>query len=245
MNGAGGIVWLRWHGFVLRESLGLSLAISLLLVVLALGARHLIARPGQADSRLRTLVEVLYTLARDAVAEVVPPAHIQRVLPFISTLWLFILVANLAGLVPGLSSPTGDLSVTAALAVLVFFAVHAYGIRAAGLRAYLRQYLSPGPILLPFHIVSEITRTLALAIRLFGNIMSLEMAALLLLLVAGLLVPVPLLLLHVVEALVQAYIFGMLALIYIGGGLEAAQASEAATPRAPAGPAITNKKEST
>ena len=75
-------------------------------------------------------------------------------------------------------------------------------------------------ILLPFHIISEISRTLALAVRLFGNIMSLELAALLVLLVAGLLVPIPLLMLHVVEALVQAYIFGVLALVYIAGGLE-------------------------
>jgi F-type H+-transporting ATPase subunit a len=85
---------------------------------------------------------------------------------------------------------------------------------------YLRHYLSPTPVLLPFHIVSEISRTIALAVRLFGNIMSLEMAALLILLVAGFLAPVPILMLHIVEALVQAYIFGMLALIYIGGGIQ-------------------------
>jgi len=87
----------------------------------------------------------------------------------------------------------------------------------------LRHYLSPSPILLPFHLISEITRTVALAVRLFGNIMSLEMAALLILLVAGFLVPIPILMLHIIEALVQAYIFGMLALIYIAGGLEAQQ----------------------
>ena len=91
---------------------------------------------------------------------------------------------------------------------------------AHGLRAYARHYIEPNPILLPFHIVSEISRTIALAVRLFGNIFSLEMAALLILLVAGFLVPVPVLLLHIVEALVQAYIFGMLALIYIGGGIQ-------------------------
>ena len=84
----------------------------------------------------------------------------------------------------------------------------------------MRHYLEPNPILLPFHIVSEISRTIALAVRLFGNIFSLEMAALLILLVAGFLVPVPVLLLHIVEALVQAYIFGMLALIYIAGGIQ-------------------------
>jgi F-type H+-transporting ATPase subunit a len=224
MNGAGGVVWWRFHGFVLTESLGLSVALGALLVALAILAGRRLAAPGP-QGRFGTSVEVAYTLMRDAVAEVVPADQVPRVLPFVGTLWLFVLAANLVGLVPGLSAPTGDLSVTAALALLVFLAVHVYGIRAAGLRAYLRHYLSPSPILLPFELVSEITRTLALAIRLFGNMMSLEMAALLVLLVAGLLVPVPLLLLHVVEALVQAYIFGMLALIYIGSGLEAARAA--------------------
>ena len=231
MSGAGSVVWWHFHGFVLTESLGLSVAISALLVLVAvLAGRRFVATGPQG--RLAQAVEVAYTLMHDAVAEVVPPGDVPRVLPFVGTLWLFVLVANLAGLIPGLSSPTGDLSVTAALALLVFLAVHYYGIRAAGLRAYLRHYLSPSPILLPFELVSEVTRTLALAIRLFGNMMSLEMAALLVLLVAGLLVPVPLLLLHVVEALVQAYIFGMLALIYIGSGLEAARAA-ASSPSEP------------
>ncbi len=81
----------------------------------------------------------------------------------------------------------------------------------------------PSPILLPFHLISEITRTVALAVRLFGNMMSLELAAMLILLVAGFLAPVPILMLHIVEALVQAYIFGMLALIYVAGGMLAQQ----------------------
>jgi len=141
-------------------------------------------------------------------------------MPFILTLWTFLVAANLVGLIPGLHSPTRDPSATAALAVLVFLSVHWFGIRAQGLRTYLRHYLSPSPILLPFHIVSEITRTLALAVRLFGNMMSLEMAALLVLLVAGFLAPIPLLMLHIVEALVQAYIFGTLALVYVAGALQ-------------------------
>ena len=103
--------------------------------------------------------------------------------------------------------------------------MHWFGIRAAGWRAYLRHYLAPSPLLLPFHLLGELSRTLALAVRLFGNIMSLEMAALLVLLVAGLLVPVPVLMLHVIEALVQAYIFGTLALIYIAGGMQSGSES--------------------
>jgi F-type H+-transporting ATPase subunit a len=130
--------------------------------------------------------------------------------------------------VPELHSPTAELSVTAGLAVIVFLASHWFGIRSDGLVPYLRHYLSPNPLLLPFNLISELTRTLALAVRLFGNMMSLELAALLMLLVAGLLVPVPLLLLHVVEALVQAWLFGMLALVYIAGGIEAQPQSHGA-----------------
>ena len=162
-----------------------------------------------------------------AIATVLPERS-PLLLPFVGTLWLFVAVANLIGLIPGLHAPTGDLSTTAALAIVVFLSVHWYGIRSAGLRAYLRHYLSPSPVLLPFHLLGEFSRTLALAVRLFGNIMSLEMAALLVLLVAGLLVPVPVLMLHVIEALVQAYIFGMLALIYIAGGMQS-QAEQAST----------------
>lgn len=170
--------------------------------------------------RLQNALEAVVVSIETAISEVLPAAQVRPVLPFIASVWLFVLVANLVGLIPELHSPTRDLSATAALAVLVFASTHWFGIKQNGLRRYLQHYLMPSPVLLPFHLISEITRTLALAIRLFGNIMSLEMAALLVLLIAGFLVPVPLLMLHVIEAVVQAYIFGMLALIYIAGALE-------------------------
>ena len=171
-------------------------------------------------SRWQTAVEAVVVAIEGAIGEVLPVTAVRRVLPFVATLWLFVLIANLVGLIPQLHAPTRDLSATAALAVLVFGSTHWFGIRDHGWRAHFRHYVEPSIILLPFHIISEFTRTLALAIRLFGNIMSLEMAALLVLMIAGFLVPVPLLMLHVVEAVVQAYIFGMLALIYIAGALE-------------------------
>jgi len=181
-----------------------------------LGTRKLsVAAPSRLQSALEGAV-----LALQAAIESAVPSHASRLLPFIGTLWLFIATANLIGLVPGLRSPTGDLSLTVALAMLVFVSVHWFGIRIDGLKAYLRHYLDPNPILLPFHLLGEVTRTLALAVRLFGNMMSLEMAALLVVLVAGFLAPVPLLMLHIVEALVQAYIFGMLALVYVAGALQ-------------------------
>ena len=176
----------------------------------------------QSPRRLQTAMEAVVSSIEKAIAAVAP--QYEKILtPLIASLWIFLVIANLIGLIPGMHSPTRDLSATAALAIIVFLSVHWYGIRIRGLKAYLRHYLQPNPILLPFHLVSEITRTLALAIRLFGNIMSLEMAALLILLVAGFLAPIPILMLHIIEALVQAYIFGMLALVYIAGGIQSQQ----------------------
>ncbi len=168
----------------------------------------------------KTAIEGIVITMEAAVGEVLPISLVRRVLPFVATLWLFVLISNLIGLIPGLHSPTSDLSATAALALLVFFSTHWFGMKEHGLKQHLRHYIEPSFILLPFHIISELTRTLALAIRLFGNMMSLEMASLLVVAIAGFLVPVPLLMLHVIEAVVQAYIFGMLALIYIAGALE-------------------------
>lgn len=206
-------------------SVSLVTSIGLTIVLGGLGwllTRRLSPSPGGRQ----VIVEAVVSVLEEAVAEVAG-RHTQRIMPFIASLWLFLICANLLGLVPGLDSPTRDLSVTTALAVLVFLSVHWFGIRIQGLRRYLRHYLTPSPILLPFHLISEVTRTVALAIRLFGNIMSLEMAALLVLMVAGFLVPVPILMLHVVEALVQAYIFGMLSLIYIAGGIQSQEVRQA------------------
>ncbi len=193
-----------------------------LLVVLAGAAvvlsRGLAAKPSLLQSMVEGMVD-----AMNAAVEAVAGEHARTIMPFIATLWIFLVCANLIGLVPGLNSPTRDLSVTAALAVLVFLSVHWFGIRTQGLKVYLRHYLMPNPVMLPFHLISEVTRTVALAVRLFGNMMSLEMAALLILFVAGFLAPVPILMLHIVEALVQAYIFGMLALVYVASGIHSQQ----------------------
>ena len=221
-------VWFSIGPFGITATVGTTW---ILLLAFGLGCwlatrRLSVENPGVFQTALEGVVQAI-----ESAIEAVLPGRARLVLPFVGTLWLFVAAANLTGLIPGLHSPTGDLSATAALAILVFLSVHWYGIRSDGPKAYLHQYLSPSPILLPFHLLGELSRTLALAVRLFGNIMSLEMAALLVLLVAGLLVPVPVLMLHIVEALVQAYIFGMLALIYIAGGMqsrdESANSSEA------------------
>jgi F-type H+-transporting ATPase subunit a len=198
-----------------------SILISWLLVLIIflfclLVTRKASLKPGKLQTALEAIITTLY----QAIEEVLPE-DAQIVFPFIATLWIFILCANLIGLVPGLYSPTADLSVTTCLAFLTFLSVHWFGIRIEGFKSYFQHYIKPNAFLLPFYLISEISRTVALAIRLFGNIMSLELTALIVLGVAGFLVPVPILMLHVVEAVIQAYIFGMLALIYIAGGLHA------------------------
>jgi F-type H+-transporting ATPase subunit a len=215
------VVW-QWGPLgITRPVLTTWAVMAALALVLGLSTQRLQRDPG----RWQTVLEGVVNAVHAAIEEVLP-GHGDRLLPFIGTLWIFIGVTNLVGVLPGASSPTADLSTTAALAVLVFLSVHWYGIRSEGWRAYLGHYLEPSIVMLPFHLISEISRTVALAVRLFGNVMSLETAALLVLLVAGLLVPVPVLLLHIVEALVQAYIFGMLALVYISGGIHARRTTQ-------------------
>jgi F-type H+-transporting ATPase subunit a len=181
-------------------------------------SRNLRTEPGTLQTAIEGIVSSI-----DNAVRAVAPQHGKYIMPFIGSLWIFLVIANLSGLIPGLHSPTRDLSATAAMAFIVFLSTHWFGIRIQGVKNYLHHYLTPSPILLPFHLISEITRTLALAVRLFGNIMSLEMTALLILLIANFLAPVPILMLHIIEALVQAYIFGMLALIYVAGGIQSQQ----------------------
>jgi len=212
-------VLIQWGGLAITGTVVTTWAIIAVLGLFAwLMSMRLAIQPGP----LQTALEGIVVTIENAIAEVAPE-HVRQIMPFIGSLWIFLVIANLVGLIPGLHSPTRDLSATSGLAILVFLSTHWFGIRIQGWKNYLHHYLTPNPILLPFNLVSEITRTVALAVRLFGNMMSLEMAALLVLIVAGFLAPVPILMLHIVEALVQAYIFGMLALIYVAGGIQSQQ----------------------
>ena len=198
--------------------------IALIWLVTWLLSRRLRMDPGPVQTAAEGIVSAI-----DEAIAAVAPEHSTRILPFVGTLWIFLVIANLTGLIPGAHSPTRDLSATAALAFLVFLSTLWYGIRIQGLKNYLRHYLTPSPILLPFNLIGEITRTVALAVRLFGNMMSLEMAALLILLVAGFLAPVPILMLHIIEALVQAYIFAVLAMVFITSAVEQGTPNSAKT----------------
>jgi len=142
-------------------------------------------------------------------------------LPLLGTLFIFLVVANLSAVVPGLTAPTASFETPAALASIVFLSVHFYGIKFQGLGPYLKSYLKPNPALLPLNVLSEVTRSFSLAVRLFGNIMSDDFVIAIVLSLAGLLVPIPFMAFAILVGLVQAYIFSVLAAVYIGGGIGA------------------------
>ncbi len=142
-------------------------------------------------------------------------------LPLLGTLFIFLVAANLCGIVPGVQAPTASIETPAALAAIVFLSVHFYGVRIQGVGAYLKGYLRPNPVMLPFNILSELTRTFSLAMRLFGNIMSGDLMGGIVLALAGLLVPIPFMAFGILVGLVQAYIFSVLATVFIGGGIGA------------------------
>lgn len=199
-----------------------SLVASGILVVFALLVRFgLGRRPSGWPVAAELLVEHFEDLMRDLLA-----CEPRPFTPLVVTLALFIGTANLLGLVPGLHSPTADFSSTAALAVVVFLAVPFFGIRERGLWGYLRHYLEPSPILLPLEIITEFSRTLALSVRLFGNVMSEELIIAVLLSLAGLLVPVPIMMLAVLTSVVQAYIFAVLTVVYLSAAVRSQSTPE-------------------
>jgi len=202
--------------FAITETVVVTWGIMVLLVAFAALAR---VSSIHAKKGVLATLEQLYEAVEANIRAVIPERGGAAVLPFIATLWVFIAISNLSGVIPGLRSPTSDLSTTAALALLVFLYTHWFAVRYYGWRRYLRHYIDPSPLLTPFQIISEFSRSLTLAIRLYGNMMSLQLAAAIVIVLAGLLVPVPLLMLHVLEAVIQAYIFGMLALVYVAGSV--------------------------
>jgi F-type H+-transporting ATPase subunit a len=202
------------YGFVkLNATLLTSWGIMLLLSVGAwLITRRLSSNV--VTSRWQAALEILITGIDEQIREVglaVP----QRYLPFIGTLFLFIATANLLTALPMYEPPTGSLSTTTALAVCVFVAIPLFGIGRRGWRRYLRSYREPTLLMLPFNLISELSRTLALAIRLFGNMMSGTMIIAILLTITPFIFPVAMSALGLLTGMVQAYIFCVLAAVYI------------------------------
>jgi F-type H+-transporting ATPase subunit a len=187
-----------------------------LMIALSIGSKLVTRRlsTGLKRSRWQNLLEIIVTGIAQQIAEV-GLANPRRYLPFLGTLFLFIAAAALCTVIPGFKPPTSSLSTTTALALCVFVAVPIFGIEEQGLSAYLRSYLQPTVIMLPFNIISEVSRTLALAVRLFGNMMSGAMIVAILLTISPLVFPIVMTLLGLLTGMVQAYIFSVLAAVYI------------------------------
>ncbi len=169
--------------------------------------------------RRPTALEMLVDFILDSVEDILGRSAIDY-LPLLGTLAIFIAVANVIGVVPFVTAPTRDINTPLALALIVFFAVHYYGIRSRGWFNYLRSLASP-IFMLPLEIVGQLSRTISLTLRLFGNIISTEMVIAVIFALVPLFVPLPLVGFSILTGLLQAYIFTVLAAVYIGAGVQA------------------------
>jgi F-type H+-transporting ATPase subunit a len=207
------IVYWRWGFVVLNSTIVTTWALMLLMTVGAMLVTRKLVTEGNI-SRWQGFLEIVVTTIQTQIKEV-GLQNSGKYLAFIGTLFLFIAVSNLCMIFPLYVAPTGSLSTTTALALAVFVAVFLYGIEEQGLVGYLKSYLKPTFLMLPFNIITEFSRTLALAMRLFGNIMSGTMIVGILLTITPLLFPIFMTLLGLLTGMVQAYIFSILATVYI------------------------------
>ena len=175
-------------------------------------------RLGMSPTRRQAVLELLVTSLANQIEEVIR-SDARPLLPLLGTLFIFLLTANISGIVPGVQAPTAHIETPAALALIVFLAAHVYGVRARGFLGYLGSFAQPKLIMLPLNVLSEITRTFSLMVRLFGNIMSGEFLIALVLALAGLFLPIPLMALELLIGIVQAYIFTVLATVFIGAAI--------------------------
>jgi F-type H+-transporting ATPase subunit a len=178
--------------------------------------RRLSLHPSGRQAALELLVETIATQIRDTMSTEPAPY-----LPLIGTLFLFIFTANWSSLVPGVEPPTAHLETDAALALIVFLATVWFGIRSRGVRGFLATFAEPTVIMIPLNLIETVTRTFSLVVRLFGNVMSGVFVIGIVLSLVGLLVPIPLMALELLTGAVQAYIFGVLAMVFIGGAIRA------------------------
>jgi F-type H+-transporting ATPase subunit a len=187
-----------------------------LMLAMALGSKLITGslKTEGVISRWQGALEIMVTSIEQQIHEV-GLSRAQQYLPFLGTLFLFVAVSNLGTVIPGFAPPTGSLSTTAALALCVLFAVPYFGIKEQGLAGYLKTYTEPTLLMLPFNIISELSRTLALAVRLFGNMMSGTLIVAILLTITPLLFPLVMTALGLLTGMVQAYIFSILAAVYI------------------------------
>ncbi len=208
------LVYWRWGPITVNATLVWTWVVMVLLVATSWALSRGLKTDGTM-TRGQNLLEGVVWLILEQIRDVMGGQRPEPVLPFVGTLFLFIFVANLLSIIPGYHAPTSSLSTTAALAITVFVAVPVFGIRSHGLRGYFRQYAQPSLFVLPFTLLGELSRTLALAIRLFGNMMSGAVIVALLLSLAPLFFPAIMQAFGLLIGAIQAYIFAMLALVYI------------------------------
>jgi F-type H+-transporting ATPase subunit a len=177
-------------------------------------SRKLQVRPPAWQAAIELIVSTVDSQIRDTMR--VEPGRYRS---FIGTLFVFIFLANLTALVPGVEPPTAYLETDAALALLVFLATVGFGVWASGLRGYLATFASPNPLMIPLNLMESLTRTFSMLVRLFGNVMSGVLIISIVLSLAGLLVPIPLMALDLLTGTIQAYIFSVLAMVFIAGAL--------------------------
>ncbi|MFC7333116.1 F0F1 ATP synthase subunit A [Rhodocista pekingensis] len=180
----------------------------------ALATRRLALRPGAGQS----LVELVVTTIEQQLDETMQTSS-RPYLPLLGTLFLYLVVANLSGIVPGMKAPTAALETAAALALITFLSVQVWGVLRRGPGGYLASFAKPTVLMLPLNLLAEVTRAFSLMVRLFGNVMSGEFVIAMILALAGLFVPVPLMALEILLGLIQAYIFTILAAVFIGGAV--------------------------
>ena len=207
------VIFWQYGVFKLNATIAFTWALMLVLV----GGSRLITRTlstGVERSRWQNLLEMVVTGISKQIEEV-GLSQPRKYLGFLGTLFLFVAAASFWTIIPGYEPPTASLSTTAALALCVFVAVPFFGIEDQGVRNYLKSYMKPTFIMLPFNIISELSRTLALAVRLFGNMMSGAMIIGILLTITPFVFPIVMTLLGLLTGMVQAYIFSILAAVYI------------------------------
>lgn len=211
-------IYYQWNWLKINATLVNTWIVMALLVFAGWLSTRKISLDRKKIPRFQHAMEIVITFMREQIREITEERAIPY-LPFLGTLFLFISISNLLGVVPTFQPPTGSLSTTGALAVCSFLAVPYFGIRKLGLKNYLLQYFKPIFLIFPFKILGEITRTFALAVRLFGNMMSSTLIVLILVSVAPLFLPILFNLLGILIGQIQAYIFAALAAIYIASGM--------------------------
>jgi F-type H+-transporting ATPase subunit a len=218
------VIFWRYGPLVLNATI----VVTWLIMALLVGGSWLVTRrmsPATEMSRWQNLVETVVEWLRQEIREA-SQQESDRYLSFVGTLFIFIFTSNILIIIPGYWPPTGSLSTTTGLALCVLVAVPLYGIAGQGLSGYFRQYVRPTPIMLPFNIIGELSRTMALAVRLFGNLMSGTMIIAILLSIAPILFPVLMYLLGLLTGVIQAYIFAVLAIVYIASATRAHEEME-------------------